>query len=370
MIGPAARCDANGCRPAPVLPRIAGKSLRSEGTRKLERPRHDLEPRGRRSGPLTVELDREARRFDGHDVFAGAARVVGEGGACRDTSWAGRRGGRARHGRRSECRTARRRAWPRGTSSSRRRGSGRWRRRRRSSSPPDFLIHGYRSARWSASARTPRASPSSTRSFPPSAFEVSFVSCAIAPEIPTPATLAKYARAFAPDQARYEARPRSISRATRPRDGDGGVEIPWDPERSHEVPARAPGDHGQVEAALLGDATGRLRSPSRRHRLRRGARPRPDGLRSEGAELPWLREMRASSGRPSGRAVCDLRPALSVDPPADAGLTRKTVRSRSNDRCGRPWPCRARSASCGRPRHEARRRRSGRIRPRRRCRSR
>ena len=147
---------------------------------------------------------------------------------------------------------------------------------------------------------------------PPSAFVVSFARWAIAPLIPALATFAKTETRSLPSQARYVTRPRSIVRVVAvERDPRRLLDAARDPERPHEVPARAARDDRDVgrvveprepvrdlvDRAVAADDDEQPRAAERR-------------LAGELAEVARpLAEERVALEPGGGRAARELRPA-------------------------------------------------------------
>ena len=95
--------------------------------------------------------------------------------------------------------------------------------------------------------------------------------------------------------------------------------------------------------------------------------PSIDRLACELGQLAGpLGEERVPGQPEGGGAMCDLRPAA-TGRPTGRGRVDEEDGAGANGR-GRPWRCRARSSSCGRPPSGDPRPRSARTRPRRRCR--
>ena len=180
-------------------------------------------------------------------------------------------------------------------------------------------------------------------------------------------------------RARLDTRPRSIADdacidladCSLSRDVDGAVEVAWDVERAHEVPARAARDDGELDVAGADHAVDDLvHGPvAADDDQQRGALV--DRFRGQCSELARpVRDERIAVEPACGRAMCDLGPPL---PGRTAGGGRVDEEDRAPAASGRrdlPLPCRARSWSSARLPRGARRLRSGRTRPRRRCRSR
>src|ERR1044071_2248079 len=164
--------------------------------------------------------------------------------------------------------------------------------------------------------------------FPPRAFEDSFVRLATAPLIPTPAKFTNQPSPGSPAQARYPTRPASISR-TRPDTAtrtaaSSFVGIPYVRTKSTPVPRGRTAS--SVPVPTSPEATS-LTVPSP-PTATTSAAPSSAARRARSRSCSGRSEKSTSPARPSSDARCassgQRRPVV---PPADAGLTRKTVRA-------------------------------------------
>ncbi len=159
-----------------------------------------------------------------------------------------------------------------------------------------------------------------------------------------------------------------LADGARERDVHGRIEIARDPVGAHEVPARPPRDHGDLDVGPgrpVHDLVDRPVAADHDEPLR-AAVDRLSGERRELARL--LGDERVAGEAERGGAMGDLGPALAGRAAGRGRVDEEDRADGANGRSGRRSPSRARSASSGRPPRAARRRRSGRTRPRPRCR--
>ncbi len=149
---------------------------------------------------------------------------------------------------RQRRRRGRRPAPPRGRSACRHRRSARSRRRRRASGPRGARRRPGARPRPATSARRRRTSPTGTRPCRRAPSVVSFARLAIAPLIPALATFANVPVALAavPGAVRDAPEVDRARRRRRARPRAACVDVARDPERAHEVPARAARDDGDL----------------------------------------------------------------------------------------------------------------------------
>ena len=147
--------------------------------------------------------------------------------------------------------------------------------------------------------------------------------------MPALATFANVERASSPAQRAVARRPDvDLAHRSGERDVDRAVEVVGDAERPHEVPSGSPRDDRELDVGRVRSRpfTTSFTEPSPPTTTRRRAPSRTASAASSPSR-PGASEMSASPSSPRAAARCAISgQRFPVEPAAEAGLTRKTVR--------------------------------------------